>query len=104
MAYAMTQRLQEFGVRIALGATPGDILRLVGWYGARLTGAGLAAGLGGAYLAGAVLRDLLFGIAPRDPFVFGAAAAVLGAVAIAACVLPARRALRADPVVALRAE
>jgi len=104
MGYATTQRLHEFGVRIALGATAIDIMRLVAGYGARLAAVGLAIGLAGAYVTGSVLRDLLFGVRPADPAIFAATVALLGGVAMAACVAPARRALRADPMTALRAE
>jgi putative ABC transport system permease protein len=104
MAYAIGQRIQEFGIRLALGATSYDIIRLVGGYAARLTIAGFAVGLCVAVVTGRVLRDLLFGIEPADPRILGAAVTVLGTVAIAACVVPARRALRVDPIVALRAE
>jgi putative ABC transport system permease protein len=104
MGYATTQRLQEFGIRIALGATAIDIMRLVAGYGARLAAIGLAIGLTGAYLTGSLLTELLFGVRPADPAILAATVAVLGSVAMAACVAPARRALRADPMTALRAE
>jgi ABC-type antimicrobial peptide transport system permease subunit len=104
MSYAIGQRIQEFGIRLALGATSYDIIRLVGGYGARLAVAGFAIGLLGAAIAGRLLRDLLFGVGPTDPRILGGAVVLLGAVAIAACVVPARRALRVDPINALRAE
>ena len=104
MSYAIAQRIREFGIRLALGATSDDIVRLVGGYGARLASAGLAIGVAASYLAGGVLRDLLFGVTPADPRIFAAAIALLGAVALAACVVPARRALMADPIAALRSE
>jgi putative ABC transport system permease protein len=104
VAYAIAQRVQEFGIRLALGATSGDILRLVAAYGARLAVSGLAAGVVGSYFAAAVLRDLLFGVSPTNPLVFGAALAILGAVAMIACIVPAYRATRVDPLTALRAE
>ena len=104
MAYAIAQRIQEFGIRLALGATSYDIIRLVGGYAARLAGAGLAIGIAGAYVAGRVLRDLLFGVEPADPRILAAAVALLGGIALAACTLPARRALMVDPITALRAE
>ncbi len=104
MGYAMAQRQQEFGIRIALGATSLDIVRLIAGYGGRLAAAGLVAGGLAFYLSASLLGDLLFGVAPKDPAIAGMAAAVLATVAMAACVLPARRALRADPIAALRAE
>jgi len=104
MAYAIGQRIQEFGIRLALGATSYDIIRLVGGYGARLALSGLAIGLAGAALAGRLLRDLLFAVEPADPRILVAAVVLLGAVSMAACVIPARRALRVDPIAALRAE
>jgi putative ABC transport system permease protein len=104
MAYAISQRMHEFGIRLALGATGYDIIRLVGAYGARLAVAGLAIGLAGTFLAGTVLRDLLFGVRPADARILVSAVALLGAVAMAACIVPARRALRVDPIAALRAE
>jgi putative ABC transport system permease protein len=104
MSYAIAQRIQEFGIRLALGATGFDIMRLVAGYGARLATAGLGAGLAGAYLASSVLTDLLYGVAPTDPLVFGSTMALLGAVAMAACIVPAHRALTVNPLTALRAE
>jgi ABC-type antimicrobial peptide transport system permease subunit len=104
MTYAIEQRVQEFGIRLALGATGMDIARLVAGYGLRLTGAGIAVGVGGAWLGSSVLSDLLYGIEPTDPGVFAATTALLAAIALAACVAPARRALRVDPITALRAE
>jgi putative ABC transport system permease protein len=104
MAYAIAQRIQEFGIRLALGATGMDIVRLVAGYGLRLTGAGIALGIAGAWLASSVLSDLLYGISPTDPGVFAATTALLAAIALSACVVPARRALRVDPITALRSE
>ena len=102
MAYAIAQRIQEFGIRMALGATGVDIVRLVAGYGARLTTAGLALGLAGAWLVSSVLSKLLYDVRPTDAVVFGAATSLLAVIALAACVVPARRALRVDPVLALR--
>ena len=104
MGYAISQRIQEFGIRVALGATALDIIRLVAGYGGRLTAAGLASGGLAFYLSSSLLGDLVYGVAPKDPLIASAAAAVLGGVAIAACIIPARRAIRVDPLTALRAE
>jgi predicted permease len=103
-AYAATQRTQEIGVRMALGATRLKILRLIAWEGARLIlfgGAlGLAAALGTAHL----LRSMLFSIGPYDPLSFLAVAALLATVALAATLIPARSAMNLDPILALRYE
>ena len=104
MAYAVSQRLPELGVRVALGASPRDIMRLVLFHGAALAAAGIAAGIGLALAAGRLLEGLLFNVAPRDPLML---ALVTGTVAVAAgvaCYLPGRRAAAVDPMIALRAE
>lgn len=101
---AAQARTREFGIRVALGAQPNDVRRLVLGHGARLTIVGLAAGLGAAALSGRVLADLLFGVAPLDPLSFAAAAVVLAAAAWAAGAAPARRAVRANPVESLQSE
>jgi len=104
IAYNVAQRTREFGVRIAIGASPRQILGLVMSHGSRLIGAGLAAGLGGAFLTTQLMQSLLFGIGERDPLTFAAVAALLAAVALVATWLPARRATQVDPIVALRTE
>ncbi len=104
MAYAISQRVHEFGVRLALGATGGDILRLIAAQGLRLTGAGLTIGLLGAWLASSALSDLLYGVRPTDPVVYAVTAGMLAAVALVACIVPARRALAVSPIRALRAD
>ncbi len=104
IAYAISQRTQEFGIRLALGASRTDIIRLVAGYGLRLTVTGIAAGAVAAWMATSLLTDLLFGIAPRDPVVFTATTGLLFAVGLAACILPARRALKLSPVMALKGE
>ncbi|HUL53996.1 MAG TPA: ADOP family duplicated permease, partial [Opitutaceae bacterium] len=104
LAFAVTQRTSEFGVRLALGATAGDIAALVLRQGFRLVTLGLAAGLGGYLAVSRVIGRLLYGVAPTDPVTLAVAPAVLAAAALAACLLPARRATRVDPIVALRAE
>jgi ABC-type antimicrobial peptide transport system permease subunit len=104
MAYAVTQRTQEFGIRMALGASSSDVLKQVFLEGGRLAVLGLALGLIAALGLTQLMSSLLFGVQPRDPATFIAAAAVLVLVALAACYIPARRATRVDPLVALRYE
>ena len=104
LSYAVKRRGQEIGIRMALGAQRSDVLRLVIGEGLRLTLIGLAVGVAAALPLTGLLRDLLFGVTPTDPFTFAAVAALLGLVALAACYLPARRAMRVDPMVAIRAE
>jgi putative ABC transport system permease protein len=102
LAFGVAQRVREFGIRQALGARPTAILRLVLMQGLRTTGLGLAAGLAGAMLAARYLESQLFGIVPHDPQVLAAVTVLLLLVATAACYIPARRATRIDPMVALR--
>jgi len=104
LAYAVARRTREIGVRIALGAEPGRITRLVVGTGARFVMLGAAAGLAGALLLSGLMKSLLFGIGPRDPLSFVVAPAVLIGVALLAAYLPARRAARISPVEALRTE
>ncbi|MCU1232909.1 MAG: hypothetical protein JWP63_876 [Candidatus Solibacter sp.] len=104
IAYLVTLRTREFGIRMALGADTGRILRQVMSRGAWLTAAGLAIGLAGAAALTRVLQGLLYGVAATDPSTFAAVAALLSAVALLACMAPARRAARVDPSVALRCE
>ena len=104
LAYSVSQRTGEIGVRMALGARPRDVLALVLRQGLKLALAGVAIGLAGALLAGRVLASLLFETRPADPVVLGAAALTLTAAAAAACWLPARRASRVDPLAAIRRE
>lgn len=103
LSYAVTQRSREIGVRLALGARPGDVLRLVLREALLLAGLGLALGGLGALALGRGLASLLFGLAPSDPVSFAAATALLGLAALAAGALPAWRAARLDPLAALRA-
>jgi putative ABC transport system permease protein len=104
MSYSVALRRQEMGVRLALGAAPGDLYRLVLGRGLALTFVGLAIGLIGALAASRALQTLLYQTSAFDPVAFGGMAAVLAGTALIACVLPARRAAAADPLVALRSE
>ena len=102
MSYSVSQSTRELGVRMALGATVRDLLRLVISRGLRLTIAGIAIGLAAALLLTRLMGNLLFQVSPRDPIAFGAALIILLGVALVACLLPAWRATRIDPVRALR--
>jgi putative ABC transport system permease protein len=104
LAYSIEQRTQEIGLRMALGATPPEVLRLVIGQGSRLAGVGIVLGLGGALALTRVLEKMLFGVTPSDTVAFAGAAMVLGTVAVAASLIPAMRAARLDPVRALRGE
>ena len=104
VAYAVTRRTREIGVRMALGARASDVLGMVLREGGVLAGLGVALGIVGALGASRLLAGFLFGVTPNDPAVFVAVPAVLGLVALGACALPARRASRVDPVTALRSE
>jgi putative ABC transport system permease protein len=104
VSYSVTQRRHEIGVRVALGAKDGDVLRLIVRQGMGLTALGLLVGLAAALAATRVMRSLLFGVAATDPLTLAGVAAFLAAVALLASWLPARRATRVDPMVALRAE
>jgi ABC-type antimicrobial peptide transport system permease subunit len=104
IAYSVTQRTQELGVRMALGARAADVVRLVARGASVLVLAGLAVGACGAWLLGRAMRSLLYGVAPHDPATFLVVAGILAAVAAIASYVPARRAARVDPVIALRAE
>lgn len=104
IAYAVVQRTREIGVRLALGALPGDVVRLVLGDGARLAAIGIVIGLVGALSLTRLIRTLLYHVSPFDPLSFAIAAVLLLAVALAASVVPAWRAARTDPQVAMRAE
>ena len=104
LAYTVAQRTREIGVRMALGARPPDVTRMVVAHGLRLGFLGLAAGMGLALVLGRLLETLLYGVNPAAPTVYVTTAAALLATALLACVIPARRASHVDPVVALRDE
>jgi predicted permease len=104
MAYTFTRRIGEMGLRMALGAQRNDILKIVLGEGARIVVLGVAAGLIGAAMLTRFLQTMLFDIEPTDPITFGALTTLLALVALLACLIPARRATRVDPLVALRHE
>ena len=104
VSYAVARRTREIGVRMALGARATDVLAMVLGQGGLLVAGGVALGVVAALAASRVLAGFLFGVTPNDPGVFIAVPALLGGVAIAACLVPARRAARVDPLVALRAD
>jgi predicted permease len=103
IAYLVTQRTHEFGIRMALGAGRADVLRIVLGYGSRIALAGVAVGIVAAVPLARALQTLLYGVSPTDTLTFAAVALALAVVALAACYLPARRATRINPIEALRA-
>jgi putative ABC transport system permease protein len=104
LAYSVAQQTREIGIRMALGANPGKVLRLVLGRGLRLAGAGTLIGVLAALMLTQLLNSLLFGVSATDPLTFAAVAGLLLLVALLACYVPARRAMRVDPMVALRYE
>ena len=100
----MAQRTHEIGVRLALGAQLSDVLKLVLSHGLKLTIIGAAIGLLGAYLATRAITSVLYGVSATDPMTFGLVSIVLVGVALVACYVPARRATKVEPLIALRNE
>ena len=107
LAYSVSQRTHEIGIRMALGADPLNVLKMIVKQGMSLTLVGIALGLGGAFVLTKYLESLtsmLFGVKPRDPLTFAVIGGSLAAIALVACLIPARRATKVDPLVALRYE
>jgi putative ABC transport system permease protein len=104
MAYTVNQRVPEIGLRVALGASPSDVIQLVLREGALLVAIGLGVGAALSLAGGRFISGLLFGVSARDPLVFAGVSALVAIAALAACLIPGRRALRVDPLIALRAE
>ena len=104
LAYAVAQRTREIGVRIALGATRGDILKMVLGQGLITVSIGLVIGVAGSLLLTRTMRSMLFGVSPNDPLTLACIALLLMFIAMLASYIPARRATRVDPMIALRYE
>ena len=102
MSYSITQQTQEIGVRLALGATPAEVLRSVVGQGMRLAGLGLALGLAGALALTRLMQSVLFEVSPIDPLTFAGVGLLLGLTALVASAVPGRRAAGVDPAIALR--
>jgi putative ABC transport system permease protein len=104
MAYSLTRRTREIGVRMALGAERADVLKMVLGQGLTITLVGVFVGIAGSLALTRTMKSMLFGITATDPITLAAVAILLTGVALAACYIPARRATRVDPMVALRYE
>jgi putative ABC transport system permease protein len=103
-AYAAAQRTREIGIRLALGAQRRDVMRLILFHGASIGLAGVGLGIVAALSLTHLMRALLYGVRPTDPFTFASVAVLLALLTLIACYIPARRAMHTDPVVALRHE
>jgi ABC-type antimicrobial peptide transport system permease subunit len=104
MSFAVSRRVREVGIRMALGAQSRDVVRMIFGQGAWQLGTGLLLGLGLAYGVANLLTIILYDVQPRDPSIFGSVVLVLAMAGMAACLVPARRATRVDPLTALRAD
>jgi ABC-type antimicrobial peptide transport system permease subunit len=104
LAFLVSKRTREFGIRMALGAQRSDVLWLVVREGARFSAIGIVLGLGGAFAVTRWLSSELYGVSAVDPVTYAGVAAVMAVVSMLACYLPARRAMRVDPLIALRYE
>jgi ABC-type antimicrobial peptide transport system permease subunit len=104
LAYAVTQRTSEIGIRMALGANKGQVINLILSQGMRLVAIGLVIGLAGSAAGSRLLSSLLYQIEPLDPLVFGGVTVLFAIVAVFACLMPSLRASRIDPIVALRTD
>jgi len=104
LSFAVSQRTREIGVRVALGAQPRDIVGMVAFHAARLGAAGLVAGVAAAYAAARSMEAILAGVRPGDAQAYGAATALVAVMLVAGTLVPAIRALRVDPIAAIRSE
>jgi ABC-type antimicrobial peptide transport system permease subunit len=104
LAFVVSQRTREIGIRIAIGAKPDDVFRMVVRQGLTLTIFGIVLGIAAAYGLGTAMSGLLFGVSASDPVILGAGSAVMLLTALAACLIPAKRAIRVDPVASLRCD